>query len=83
MYGSGMAGLYMEDCCQVTVDGCVFDANYVALSVWGGYTQERIFKTQVYDEYQSDDVSCRFLSSCQGLAPAQSNCDPTLLWLAL
>ena len=58
-----MAGIYLEGWPHVKVEGCVFDGNYCALSVWGGYTQERWVKTATED-YEEEDVGFTTVRSC-------------------
>jgi hypothetical protein len=42
--GSGMAGVFLEGSCVVTLTSCLLKDNLCCLSVWGGYGEERWVK---------------------------------------
>jgi len=54
--GSGMAGLYLEGSCNVTLRNSHLYDNYCCLSVWGGWGEERHVKCIGTDPREEEDV---------------------------
>ena len=65
--GSGMAAVYLEGSCNVTLTHSHLHDNLCCLSVWGGYGEERWLKTVGTDPREEEDVVVTPFSSLTAL----------------
>ena len=63
--GCSMAGLYMEGEGNATVRGCSFHGNFICISVWGGFGEERLLKTGL--EWDESDDNALVTPNCSML----------------